>query len=180
MRSLSDGKCDECGAKLRVGDYPYCKDGSGHSTMYSRNAQTAAPTVIFRNRRGEYRLPGRDNDKPPRGFERIELRTQRARDAFEREFGARETAKLHDVEYGRREAYKHTFAKSREKLLEIKNRSQSEYTKKFVDLCIADGERRLAQSVGMSEAGFMVESNHMDAQNRVPYQDKATGWKPRR
>jgi len=147
--------------------------------MYSKNATVAAPTVVFRNSKGEYRFPGRDTDKPPRGFQRVELNTQRSRDKFEKEVNARETSKLRDVEYGRREAYKATLAAQLPKLQAIKDASQSEHTKKFIDLCIADGERRLNRSI-KDEAGFHLEHNHLDAQNRQPWNDRDTNWKDRR
>jgi len=172
-------KCDECGKTLEIGDYPFCGP-DGHTTIHSRNAQVAAPTVVFKNAKGEYRLPGRDTDRPPRGFERIELRTQRQRDRFEREFGARETSRLHDVEYGRHEAWKQTFAAHKDRLLEIKKRSSSPVTKGFVDACLRDAEQRANRSVGRHESGFMIESNHIDSSNRIPWMDKDTGWKPRK
>jgi hypothetical protein len=62
----------------------------------------------------------------------------------------------------------------------LKKNSQSEYTKLFIDHCIADGERRLNQSVGKSDAGFHIESSHFDAQNRAPWNDKDTNWKDKR
>jgi hypothetical protein len=91
---------------------------------------------------------------------------------------ARETSRLHDVEHGRREAYKHTLALHMPKLLAIKKNSQSEHTKRFIDICIADSERRLNRSI-KDEAGFHLEHNHQDAQNRQPWQDKDTQWKPK-
>jgi hypothetical protein len=171
-------KCDECGKKLEIGDYPFCGP-SGHATIHSRNAVVAAPTVVFRNAKGEYRFPGRDTDKPPRGFQRVELSTQRSRDRFEREMNQRETQKLRDIEYDKKDAYARTVALHRDNLLRIKANSQSEHTKKFVDLCIADSERRMNWSI-KDEAGFHLEHNHMDAQNRSPWNDKDTNWKDRR
>lgn len=168
--------CNKCGVALVIGDYPFCPHGS----IYNKDAQTASATVVFRNKEGEHRFPGRDTDRPPRGFERIELRTQRQRDAFEREVGKKETARLRDIEYSRREAYKQTFAMHKDRLIEIKNRSQSPHTKRFVDLCLQDAERRMEANVTKAESGFMIESNHIDASNRMAWMDKDTGWKPRK
>ncbi len=166
--------CEHCEKILKVGDYPFCP----HESIYERNASVAPPTVVFRNAKGEYRFPGRDTDKPPRGFQRVELSTQRSRDRFEKEMNTRETEKLRNIEYEKREAYKRTVDLHMPRLLEIKRNSQSEHTKRFIDVCIADSERRLGRSI-KDEAGFRLEHNHMDAQNRVPWQDRDTGWKPK-
>jgi len=166
--------CELCNRKVQVGDWPHCPHGS----IYERNATTAAPTVVFRNSKGEYRFPGRDTDKPPRGFQRVEL-SGRSADRFEKEMNARETEKLRMVEYGKLEAARHTFAQHKDKLLAIKNNSQSEHTKRFVDLCFADADRRLNRNI-KDEAGFHMEHRHQDASNRAPWQDKDTNWKDRR
>lgn len=167
--------CNYCERILKVGDYPFCPHGS----IYEKNATTAPPTIVFRNSKGEYRFPGRDTDKPPKGFQRVELNTQRSRDKFEREMNTRETQKLRDIEYDKKEAYKRTVALHMPKLLEIKRNSQSEHTKRFIDVCIADAERRMGRSV-KDEAGFHLEHNHVDAQNRPPWNDRDTNWKDRR
>ena len=87
--------------------------------------------------------------------------------------------KLRNIEYGKKEAYAQTVALHMPRLLEIKRNSQSEHTKRFIDVCIADSEKRLGRSI-KDEAGFHLEHNHLDAQNRQPWQDKDTGWKPRK
>jgi hypothetical protein len=170
-------RCPNCNQIVRIADWPFCP----HGNAYGRDAQVAAPTVVFRNKKGEWRAPGRDTDKPPRGFVRVELKTQRQKDAFEKEIGAIETAKLRAIEYSKHEAYKATVAAHRDNLLRIKANSQSEYTKRFVDVCLADAEKRIAAGGSVrAESGFHIESNHYDATNRPPWEDKDTNWKPKK
>ena len=151
--------CNECKKELRIGDYPFCSP-EGHTTIHSRNAIQGEATVVFRNAKGEYRFPGRSTDKVPKGFKRVELTTQRERDKFEKEFGALQTAllreKLHRDAYEREE----TFAAHRENLKRLKENSQSEYTKRFVDACFAKYEERKQMGPGNAEAGFYIWSNH--------------------
>lgn len=169
-------KCEECGIVMEVSDWPFCPHGS----TAGRRAQMAPPTVVFRNQKGEYRFPGRDTDRPPRGFQRVELSTQRSRDKFEKEYGGQQTAKIREIEYLEKAAWEQTFREHEPALRAIKDNSQSAYTKNFVDVCFADAKKRMEKSSGKSESEFRIESNHMNAQNRMPWQDRDTGWKPRR
>ena len=169
-------KCSKCGQAMQVADWPFCPHGS----TLKRNAMIASPTVVFQNKKGEYRLPGRDTDKPPRGYKKVSLSSQRARDRFEKEFGARENEKLRERLRSDKHAFEMNFAKSRPKLMALLENTRSEYTRRFVEVCFRDAERRQAKDVEHAAAGFMIESNHVDAQNRMPWQDKDTGWKPKR
>ncbi len=158
-----DCVCDTCGAELKIGDYPFCGP-SGHTTVYSRNAQQGDATVVFRNAKGEYRFPGRGTDRIPRGFVKVELTTQRERDRFEREFGAQQTALLREKLHNDAKERDDTFAAHRDNLKRIKENG-NEYTKRFVDACLKRQEERERRGPGTSEAGFFIFSNH--------YRDKA-------
>lgn len=171
--------CPSCGHILQVGDYPFC-NGTGHETIHSRNASTAPPTIVFRNSKGEYRFPGRDTDKPPRGFQRVELSTQRARDRFEKEYGSKQSSELRDVLYRRQEIWERGLEERKKNLRKIAESSSSEHTKKFIEVCLKDAERRQHAGISQMEAGFHIESNHFSGSNRQPWQDRDTGWKPRK
>ena len=166
-------RCSKCGEKLVKGDWPYCPHGNARG----RDAQVATPTVVFKNKNGKYKFPGRSNAPTPKGYQRIELNTQRARDKFEREFGAAETAKLrenwHQEQIGWEQTLKHNKAG-----LEYL-RDMSPQGRQLYDQCMADiAKRREKPSPG--EAGFHIESNHFYTQGREAWCDKDTGWKDRK
>ncbi len=166
-------KCSDCGKKLHKGDWPYCP----HGNIWNRDAQVAAPTVVFRNKNGKYRFPGRSNAPTPKGYQRIELSTQRARDKFEREYGAIETAKLRENWYQEQANWEQTLKHNMPGLEKL--RDMSPLGKQYYDQCMADIERRRAQPPPDS-AGFHIETNHFYSQSRDSWCDKDTGWKDRK
>src|SRR4030095_5220433 len=140
-------KCDQCGKLLFKGSWPFCP----HGDVFNRDAQIAAPTVVFRNKSGKYKFPGRSNAPTPKGYERVELNTQRAKDKFEREFGARETAKLKE-NWAKEQA--EWEAKVSENMAGLKQlRDMSPTGRMMYDRCMQDLEQRRSKS-GPGEAGF--------------------------
>ena len=169
-------KCDKCQKVMRIGDWPFC-DGSGHGNIWARDAQVAEPTVVFRSKDGKYKFPGRSNAPTPRGYKRIELNTQRAKDKFEREFGAQETAKLRENFYREQADWEEKVRANMEGLKQLRDMSPT--GRLMYERCMIDIEqRRRRQPSG--EAGFYIESNHQYTQGREPWCDQDTGWKDRK
>lgn len=166
-------KCDECKKEIPLGGWPWCP----HGDIWNRSAQVATPTVVFRNKKGKYRFPGRANAPTPKGYERIELGTQRAKDKFEREFGARETAKLRQNWYQEQSAWEQTVEHNRKGLEQL--RDMSPQGRQLYEQCMQDAENRRRRQPP-SEAGFYIESNHQYTQGREAWCDSDTGWKDRK
>lgn len=172
-RNNSDCICNNCGAKLRIGDYPFCP----HGNIWARDAQVAAPTVVFRSKSGKYKFPGRADAKTPKGYQRIELNTQRAKDKFEREFGALESAKMRENWAQEQANWEATVAQNMEGLRKLKDMSPQ--GRLLYDQCMADMARRRERQAPQ-EAGFYIESNHFYTQSREAWCDQDTGWKDRK
>lgn len=79
--------CPKCKSLYGIGQWPMCRGkgfGSDHGKVHPMPAQKGAPTVVFSDGKGNIDYPLADG-RPPKGFEqRIELRNQSERDAFEK------------------------------------------------------------------------------------------------
>lgn len=78
--------CSECNQTISHGDWPFCNKGGGHSPARGSDAQDFIPPMIFRNAEGHVLFPGRSDEKPPKGYEAVELRTSNEIHRFEKEF----------------------------------------------------------------------------------------------
>jgi hypothetical protein len=56
---------------MDFGQFPFCP----HDYIRGANASRFRPVVYFIDKSGNKRFPGNDSEKPPKGFERAELRT---------------------------------------------------------------------------------------------------------
>ena len=80
--------CGECGQEIFIGSWPFCGP-NGHPPARGGDALGCIPPVIFQNSEGHILFPGRSDERPPAGYESVELRTSPQREKFEREFTAR-------------------------------------------------------------------------------------------
>jgi hypothetical protein len=77
--------CTDCGVELSIGDWPFCPHGS----LRSSDAERFIPPVVFRNPSAgdqEFMVPGRSDQQPPPGYERVELKTRAQIDRFCKEY----------------------------------------------------------------------------------------------
>ena len=79
--------CSSCGKRIEIGWWPMCEQG--HEPTRGRDAQDFIPPVVFQNAEGHTLFPGRSDEKPPAGYQAVELRTTSEIRKFEREFGER-------------------------------------------------------------------------------------------
>src|SRR5689334_12957391 len=100
--------CLLCGATLAIGSWPWCPHGS----VLPSDAQPFEAVAIFKNAEGHYIFPGRSSQKPPAGYERVELRTTVAVRKFEAEYG-RILKRERQAAYARNEAMFQTTRKPR-------------------------------------------------------------------
>lgn len=88
--------CSECGQEIFHGDWPFCEKNGGHSPARAQDAQDFIPPVIFKNQEGHILFPGRNDKKPPKGYEAVELRTSAEIHSFEKDYGERVRADYHN------------------------------------------------------------------------------------
>lgn len=95
---MNDGRCEQCGAPLEIGDWPFCRKPSDpkYGTDHGRTLRTrhsidpSQRAVVWENpATGEVNYPGRNDEPIPkrlrdRGFERKELSSLREIQKFEK------------------------------------------------------------------------------------------------
>lgn len=139
-------------------------------------AQATAPTVIHRNAQGEIRFPGRADAPLPAGFEKVELRTLKERDRFEREQNSRENRKQAEYRENRERMYSQVERQNRSDL-RSRMASMSNLGRDFARLAM---ERSNNKPRPRFDAGFFIESSHLNASNRGGECSERTGWKRRK
>lgn len=86
--------CSSCKKTVRVGAWPFCPHGYGQGTLAGGNAQWSDRDMIlvFKKPDGEYSYPMTNSKSTPKGCERIELRSLREVESFERKAGVKNEA----------------------------------------------------------------------------------------
>jgi phage FluMu protein Com len=136
-------------------------------------AQPTEPTVVHLNAAGEVRFPGRSDAPLPPGFEKVELRTIRERDRFERSINARENGKYAIYMENRERVYAEVERQNRSDL-RARMTNMSNLGRDFARVAM---ERSNNKPRPRFDAGFMIEANHMNASNRGGECSERTGWR---
>ncbi len=143
--------------------------------VHETHAQASEATVIHRSASGELRFPGRADAPVPAGFEKVELRTVRERDRFEREQNQTENRKHSDFMELRERSYAEVERRNRSDLRSEMAR-MSNLGRDFARLAM---ERSNQKPQPRFDAGFHLDVNHQDARNRGEVSER-TGWKKKR
>ncbi len=88
--------CPRCKQEIRVGDWPYCEPGGGHSSARSRDAKAFDAILLYEMPDGSHFYPG-SNDVThgaPEGGKPIMITNLRQADALVRETNAREQPEI--------------------------------------------------------------------------------------
>ena len=148
------------------------------------------PVVVHRNADGSYYFPGRTDAQVKPGRERVELRSIRQIEAFEREVNAQhaqligqrveqEQSRYERVQSERRarlrHAIQHGFTMKTDDGKTVTFGPFSAAGRAFAEHAIARGN---AFRVRAYDPGFRVDILHDTASNRDPWRDVDTGWRP--
>lgn len=79
-------RCSVCNQELQIGQWPYCPHGWVSGSL----AQPFDPVLIYRDRSGHVRFPGRNQGETPKGYEPVYLRTRSEVDRFTKSMNTRE------------------------------------------------------------------------------------------
>jgi hypothetical protein len=159
--SADETRCKKCAKIVNPGDWPFCP----HESIWQGRALAAQPTIVYKNAKGECYFPAGPNAKPPKGYERHELRTLQERDKFEHEINAKESAKLREQVYRDREEWSAQYSAQRVKLDEVReDLRRSGYEPKLIDHIMRHEQERERQfdKKLKQEANFYIESSHFD------------------
>ena len=123
-------------------------------------AQRFDPVVVFRDKAGTYRFPGRANAPTPKGCERVELKTMQQVARFEGEMNASEKRRWEDHRKREIECFAPVRKQLRGELVEAMG-GMSNYGRDFARLAIKASDRSDAAK-NKFEAGFHVQAFHYD------------------
>lgn len=152
-------KCEKCGKVVDFGDWPFCP----HPSTNPERAIAATPTVIYKNKDGKLYYPVGPMARPPKGYEKIELRTVRERDKLEREVNAQESAKLREHWHQERAAWNETVREQSANIdRTIDTMKRNGYSPKLLEKARADMDRKTKDydSKVKQNANFYIEANH--------------------
>lgn len=159
------------------------------SRLYA-NACNIDPVVVHRAADGTYKMPGRSDAPVTAGYERVELRSIRDIERFEREVNTQHTSLIgRRVEHEQarfeanqavrrarlRHAITHGFTMKDSDGKTVTFGPMSARGRLFAEQALKRGESFTVQSY---EPGFRVDILHHDAHNREPWRDVDTGWRP--
>jgi len=191
---MADFVCGTCGAEAEyffhhIPDSVLCEQNGCAGTCERRfslpgewrptNAARFEPIVIHRSPNGKLRFPGSVDAIPPRGFEKVELRTIQEADKFVAGMNAREQARINEHFYRKEEALGHQLKKNRDELKsELRRRGLPGYIaelgRRYTE------QKRTAMSSQSRSANCHFEVFAFDRSNREPHSDVRTGWQDRR
>lgn len=162
-------KCDKCSRVLEIGNYPFCNGNKlDHGPIRRRKARETATIVLYQDPSDPSKVwnPGIDTPSrtrnAPAGYQRVELRTQRERDKWEKERG--KTLGVSHAQVHRQMVSEHS-AQQREMLARL---SQIPCTTPQEKQARATVERRIRESRGVARPmnESYIEVNHYDQSNR--------------
>jgi putative FmdB family regulatory protein len=139
-----------------------------------RPAQTFDPVVIHRDKEGNISYPGRANEPPPPGYERVELRTIDEVRKFE--------ASVNSQEYERWQRRQEPLLEMQEQAdhdrrSELFSQVRTEFGRNLLRTAIEQANSRPRRGF---QPGFRIKIFSDDASNRRPWSDEDTGWAERR
>lgn len=134
------------------------------------------PVVVHRAADGSYRFPGRSDAVVPEGYEKVELRTIRQIEQFERDVN-----KQHASLIGRRVEIEEQRFNAAQAVRRARLRSAMVHMSALGRMFAAAAMRRGdSHRIRSYDPGFHLEILHQDASNRGVWADVDTGWKERR
>jgi hypothetical protein len=145
------------------------------------NANRFNPVVVFRKPNGEYRFPGRADERTPRGCVRVELKDIQAVRRFEREENQR-LKTVHEASMARRGANYEAEKKERREILKSVLSKMSPRARKFAEFAMQQSDQResFSHRAAQYDANFRIDAFSNDASNRSDFIDKDTGWRKKR
>lgn len=138
------------------------------------NISIGKPTIIFRNpQTGEAEVATMDNDQPPYGYIREELRNPIERSKFEKE---ETTKKSVENEFHSEAVYRDRERKTKERQAEIRAKMSS-YDSQTQSLLTAAMERTRARPFKPKKSEVRLDVNHKNASNMIVERSRKTKTK---
>lgn len=179
MPVLHDHRCGKCG-KVFEKMVPWeqeqvtCECGGTASRIFiSRReyrAQSFDPVLIYRDKSGHVRFPGRNQGVAPKGYEAVYLRTTQEVRNFERRMNESERKRYFEHKE-RQEMRFSEWTKSARSELRQKMQHMSEYGRAIAQAAMDANDRESGVNTRW-EPGFHLEAFSVDSSNREAQYDR--------
>ena len=176
---LHDFRCRKCGAVFERmvtwdTDRMTCRCGASADRVFlsrrASRAQAFDPVLVYRDRSGHYRFPGRNAGPTPKGYEPVYLRTRSEVDRFTRSINARERQRYFAHKERTEAAFAHWMADARSDLRQKMQRMSPE-GRDFAEAAMRAHDQEPSVDTRF-DPGFHLEAFEMDASNREAQSDR--------
>lgn len=146
MPKRNSDVCETCGGPISVGDWPMCNGDASKHVPSRPSSHEFEAIVIYRDKNGNIRVPGSGKWKPPKGWQREEIRTRKEADAVTREMGTKDRAKWEELR--RREAhfFENSFASNRAEIQKLREGVTDPRIREFMDVAMRKSDERDRQA----------------------------------
>lgn len=145
-------KCEDCGATLQVGDWPFCTK-EGHPPARPASA-FFAPMAVFKGPQGQVWIPPSTQSKPPKGFVREEINNRRQAEALCKDLGEKDRAKFNDAQRREREFFEKNFSRNRAEIMKMYEGVDDPKVREFMDVTMREMDRRDREAHSYSPAVY--------------------------
>ena len=145
-----------------------------------RDAQPFDPVTLFRDPtapEGQYRVPGWNDEKPPAGYEKVEIKTIREWEAVTRQMSVHGRRVAEEAYHEKQQAIDKVRAEQRAELRNEMRHWHGE-ARAFAEAALARSEARKPRPMPTGEV--ISHALEYDSSNREPWRDERTGWRGRK
>lgn len=188
MAVLHDFRCRRCGKVFERSvdwnvDSVSCRECGGNSDrvfISSREyrAQAFEPVLVYRDKSGHIRFPGRNQGVTPKGYEAVYLRTSTDVRKFERQMNARERERYFEHKERHERRFEEWTRNARSELRQ-KMQHMSPAGRALAEAAMREGDRDSGVDMRF-DAGFHLNAFAYDSGSREAWIDKDNGYKPRK
>jgi hypothetical protein len=170
---LHDHRCPKCGKVFERmvrwdEERVKCECGGDASRIFISHreyrAQSFDPVLVFRDKSGHLRFPGRNQGAPPKGYEPVLLRTTSEVRKFEREVNAKERKRYFEHKERQEKRFEQWISDSRSEL-RAKMRHMSGYGRAIAEASMQENDRNSGIDMRF-DPQFRIEAFSDDASNR--------------
>ena len=175
---LHDFRCPKCGLFERMVDWQTeevaheCGEKASRVFLPARThkAQAFEPVLVYRDRSGHLRFPGRTGNRAPKGYEAVYLRTTQEVRSLEKQMNQSERRRYMESKE-RESAFFDPILKQARSDLRQKMQQFSPAGREFAQLAMRENDAKPSVDTRF-DPGFHLEAFSNDSSNREPWNDR--------
>lgn len=139
--------CEDCGGETFIGAWPFCHgDASKHVSARPARHEFEAIT-IYRDKYGRVRVPGKGNWKPPKGWQKEEIRTRKEADQITKEMGTRDRKEWEALREREAAFFENSLGRNRAEIEKLRRDVDDPKVREFIDIAIKRSDESDRQSM---------------------------------